>query len=75
MCVFARALSCVRLFAIPLSVAHRAPLSMGFSHKNTGVSCHFLLQVFLPDPGIEPASPLSPALASRFFNSEASGNH
>ena len=71
----ARALNCVRLLAIPRSVAHRAPLSVGFSHKNTGVGCHFLLQVDLPDPGIEPASPLSPPLAGRFFNSEPPGNH
>ena len=24
--------------------AHQAPLSLGFSSKNTGVGCHFLLQ-------------------------------
>jgi len=29
---------------------------MGFSSKNTGVGCHFLLQGNLPDPGIEPRS-------------------
>ena len=28
-----------------------------FSGKNTGVSCHFLLQGELPDPGIESSSP------------------
>ena len=28
----------------PWTVAHRAPLSVGFSGKNTGVGCHFLLQ-------------------------------
>ena len=26
--------------------------------KNTGVGCHALLQGNLPDPGMEPASPL-----------------
>ena len=30
--------------------------------KITGVGCHALLQGNLPDPGIEPASPVSPAL-------------
>ena len=35
--------------------------------KNTGVGCHFLLQGNRPDPGIEPASLKSPALAARFF--------
>ena len=34
--------------------------------KNTGVGCHALLQA-LPDPGIGPMSPLSPALAGGFF--------
>ena len=29
--------------------------------KNTGVSCHFLLQGDLPDPGVEPTSPVSQA--------------
>ena len=38
----------VLLFVTPWTVAHQAPLSMGFSRKNTGVGCHFLLQgIFL----------------------------
>ena len=37
------------------------------SGKNTGVGCHALLQGNLPDPGMEPASPVSPALAGGFF--------
>ena len=28
----------------PQTVAGKAPLSMGFPSKNTGVACHFLLQ-------------------------------
>ena len=28
----------------PWTVAYQAPLSMGFSGKNTGVGCHVLLQ-------------------------------
>ena len=35
---------------------------MEFSSKNTGMGCHFLLQGNLPDPRIEYASPVSPAL-------------
>ena len=31
------------------------------------MGCHALLQGNLPDPGIEPASVRSPALAGRFF--------
>ena len=37
-----------------------------FPGKNTGVGCHFL-HYFLPDPGIEPTYPVSPALAGGFF--------
>ena len=36
-------LSPVRLFVTPWTVAHQAPPSMGFSGKNTGVGCHFLI--------------------------------
>ena len=38
-----------------------------FPGKNTGVGGHFLLQGNLPDPGIEPVSRMSPALADGFF--------
>ena len=47
----------------PWTVAHQAPLTMGFFRKNTGVGCH-VLQGDLPDPGIE----LSSALAGGFFH-------
>ena len=37
-----------RLFETPWTVAHQAPLSMDSPGKNTGMSCHFLLQdIFL----------------------------
>ena len=35
--------SLVRLFATLWTVARQAPLSMGFSSKNAGMGCHFLL--------------------------------
>ena len=41
----------------------------GFSRQNTEVGCHFLLQGIFPVE-IEPASPVSPALAGRFFTTE-----
>ena len=41
--------------------------------KNTGVGCYFLLQQNLPDPGIEPESPASPALAGGFFTTAPPG--
>ena len=34
----------VRLCVTPQTAAHQAPPSLGFSRKNTGVGCHFLLQ-------------------------------
>ena len=41
--------------------------------RNTGMGCHFLLQGNLPDPGIEPVSPVSPALAGGFSTAEPPG--
>ena len=38
--------------------------------KNSGVGCHALL-LDLPDPGIEPEFPASPALAAGFFTASA----
>ena len=35
-----KSLSRVQLFVTLWSIAHQAPLSMGFSGKNTGVGCH-----------------------------------
>ena len=54
-------------FATPWTVAHQAPLSMGFSRQEywNGLPC--LPPVDLPNPGIEPESLLSPALAGGFF--------
>ena len=39
--------------------------------KNTGVGCPALLQGIFPDPGIKPASLMSPVLAGRFFTTSA----
>ena len=47
------------LFAILWTVAHQAPLSMGFSRKNTGVGCHALLQSIFLTQGSKPC-PLYP---------------
>ena len=63
-------LSCfshVQLFATLWTVAHQAPLSMGFSKQEywNGLPCP--PPGDLSHPGIEPTSLLSPALAGRFF--------
>ena len=49
------------------TVAHLAPLSMGFSRQEywSGLPCP--IPGDLPDPGIKPASHKTPALAGRFF--------
>ena len=41
-------------FATPWTVAHQAPLSMGFPGKNTGVGYHFLLWGICPTQGSSP---------------------
>ena len=38
--------------------------------KNTRVGCHFPSPGDLPNPGMEPMSLMSPALASRFFTTD-----
>ena len=67
-CVLSR-FSSVRLFATLWTVAHEAPLSMGFSRQEywSGLPCP--PPGDLPDPGIEPTSLMSPALAGGFFTS------
>jgi len=50
-------------------------LAPGFFNKNTGKGCHSLLQGNLPDPEIEPESPVSPVLARGFFTTEPPGKH
>ena len=55
-------LSCIRLFATLWTVALQAPLSIGFSRQEYWSELPFLPLGNLPDPGIEPVSPASPAL-------------
>ena len=61
----------VQLFAILWTVAHQAPLSRGFSRQEywSGLPCP--PPGNLPNPGIEPTSLTSPALAGRFFTTSA----
>ena len=55
----------------PWTVARQAPLSMGFSRQEywSGLPCP--PPGDLPNPGIEPVSLTSPALAGRFFTTSA----
>ena len=63
-------LSCVWLFATPKTIAHQAPLSMGFPRQEywSGLPCPSPGD--LPNPGIRPSSP---AFAGRFFTIEPPG--
>ena len=53
--------SCVQLFETPWTVAHQAPLSMGFSRQAYWSGLLWPPPGDLPDPGIEPESLESPA--------------
>ena len=52
-----KSLSCIWLFATPWTVAHQAPLSMGFSRQEYWSGLPFPSPGDLPDPGIKPRPP------------------
>ena len=52
-------------------VACQAPLCMGFSRQEYWSGLPYPHPKDLPDPGIEPMSLMSPALAGRFFTTSA----
>ena len=53
-----KSLSHVQLFATPWTVAHQAPPSMGFSRQEYWSGLPFPAPGDLPNPGIEPGSPV-----------------
>ena len=53
-----KSLSHVRLFATPWTVAYQAPLSLGFSRQECWSGLPFPSPGDLPNPGIEPGSPV-----------------
>ena len=70
MCMHAPSLSHFQLFATPRTVAHQAPLSIAFFRQEHWNGLPFP-SPDLPDPGIKPASPASPALVNGFFTTSA----
>ena len=58
--------------AIPWTVDHQAPLSMGFPGQKYWSGLPFPSPRDLPDPGIEC---ISPARAGIFFTTELPGKH
>ena len=69
----AQLLSQFQLFATPWTVAGQVPLAMGFSRQEYWNGLPFPPPVDLPDPGIKPRYPVSPALTDRFFITLPSG--
>ena len=59
--------SCICLIATSQTIAHQAPLSMGFSRQKCWSGLPFPSPGDLPDPGMEPTAP---ALAGGFFTTE-----
>ena len=68
----AESLGHVWLSATPRTVAHQAPLSLGVSRQEHWSRRPFPPPGDLPNPGVEPASPVSPASADGFFTANAS---
>ena len=60
-------LSRVQLFVTLWTVSNQAPLSMGFSRQGYWSGLTHPPPGDLPNPGTEPASLMSPALAVMFF--------
>ena len=65
--------SCVQLFAAPWTVAHQAPLFMGFSRQEYWSGLPFPPLGYLPNPGIECSVPAPPALQADSLPTEPAG--
>ena len=59
--------------ATPWTVAHQAPLCMGFPRQEYWSRSRFPSPGDLPNSGMEPTSPESPVLAGRFFTIDPPG--
>ena len=62
--------SCVQLFVTPWTVTRQF---MGFTRQEYWSGFPYPPPGDLPDPGIEPVSPASPALAGDFFTTAPPG--
>jgi len=65
--------SCVQRFVTPCTVAHQAPLFVGFSRQEYWSWLPFSSPGDLSNPQIEPASLVSPALAGGLFTTVLPG--
>ena len=64
-------LSCVQHFVTLGTAAHQAPLPIEFSRQEYWSGLPFPPTRDLLNPGIQPTSTVSPALAGRFFTTSA----
>ena len=69
----AQQVSSIQLFVIPWTEPHQAPPSMELSRQEYWSGLPFPPPWNLPNPGIEPASLVSPALTGGFFTTGAPG--
>ena len=69
----AQSLSCVHLFATPWTIAHQAPLFMGFSKQGYWNGLPFPSPQDLPNLGIKSHTLGSATLVARFFTNEPPG--
>ena len=69
----AKPLHSVLLFVTLWTVAHQAPLSMGFFRQEYWSGFPFPTAKNFPDPGIKLPSPMSPALQVDSLSAEPSG--
>ena len=69
----AQPLQSVQFFGTPCTVARQAPLSMGFSRQEYWSGLPSPSPGYLPNPGIEPAFPVSPALQADSLRIEPPG--
>ena len=65
-------LSHVQIFSASQTVAHQAPLSMGFPRQEYWSGLPFPPPGDLPNPRMEPTSPVSPALQADSLPNEPS---
>ena len=75
LCAVSTVFSASGLFVAPWTVACQSPLSIEFSRQEywSGLPCS--PPGDLPDPGIEPMSPASPALAGGFLTTAPPGKN
>ena len=71
MCVFSH--SVMSNSVTPWTVAHQAPLPVDFSRQEYWHRMSFSAPGDLPNPGIELASPVTPAVTGGFFTTAPPG--